>query len=223
MKMQVIKGQSVSNYAQMDQMLLREERAYILKLSTLRDGLRNVSLHCLNEMKVMVVKDTEREHVEFICRKTGTKLVDHFDRFTADMLGFTNGGSQFKWLWKTIQDWKRRLHKARQNSCNCCSGSNKLVIEEAECSIHDDNKITSLYAMEVIPFTLAKNVNLNPVSIVKNYNTDMPKEKKQQVLMSQRFEFPTFHWIDFPASVSVSQCFTQATETLKSVLKIDDM
>lgn len=77
--------------------------------------------------------------------------------------------------------------------------------------------------MEVIPFTLAKNVNLNPVSIVKNYNTDMPKEKKQQVLMSQRFEFPTFHWIDFPASVSVSQCFTQATETLKSVLKIDDM
>lgn len=37
----------------------------------------------------MVVKDTEREHVEFICRKTETKLVDHFDRFTADMLGFT--------------------------------------------------------------------------------------------------------------------------------------
>lgn len=37
----------------------------------------------------MVVKDTEKEHVEFICRKTGTKLVDHFDQFTADMLGFT--------------------------------------------------------------------------------------------------------------------------------------
>lgn len=51
--------------------------------------LSNVSLHCLNEIKVMVVKDTERENVDFICRKTGTKLVDHFDQFTADMLGST--------------------------------------------------------------------------------------------------------------------------------------
>lgn len=37
----------------------------------------------------MVVKDTEREDVEFICRKTGTKLVAHFDKLTADMLGST--------------------------------------------------------------------------------------------------------------------------------------
>ena len=38
-------------------------------------------------MKFMVVKDTEREDIEFICRKSGSKLVANFDQFTADMLG----------------------------------------------------------------------------------------------------------------------------------------
>ena len=38
-------------------------------------------------MKIMVVKDTESEDIEFICKTIGTKPVAHVDQFTADMLG----------------------------------------------------------------------------------------------------------------------------------------
>lgn len=73
----------VSDYAQMDR-VLREERAYILNLvkqikkagcnvlliqkSILRDALSDLALHFLNKMKIMVVKDIEREDIEFICK-----------------------------------------------------------------------------------------------------------------------------------------------------------
>ena len=38
-------------------------------------------------MKIMVVKDIEREDNEFICKMIGTKPVARVDQFTADMLG----------------------------------------------------------------------------------------------------------------------------------------
>lgn len=73
----------VSDYTQMDR-VLREERAYILNLvkqikkagcnvlliqkSILRDALSDLALHFLNKMKIMVVKDIEREDIEFICK-----------------------------------------------------------------------------------------------------------------------------------------------------------
>ncbi len=38
------------------------------KLSRDRDALSDLALHFLNKMKIMVVKDIEREDVEFICK-----------------------------------------------------------------------------------------------------------------------------------------------------------
>lgn len=71
----------VSDYAQMDR-VLREERAYILNLvkhvkktgcdvlliqrSILRDALSDLALHFLSKMKIMVVKDIEREDIELM-------------------------------------------------------------------------------------------------------------------------------------------------------------
>ena len=64
--------------------MLREERAYILNLvkqikktecnvlliqkSIPRDALSDLALYFLNKMKIMVVKDIEREDIEFICK-----------------------------------------------------------------------------------------------------------------------------------------------------------
>ena len=41
-------------------------------------------------MKIIVVKDIEREDIEFICKTIGTKPVVHVDQFTADMLYLLN-------------------------------------------------------------------------------------------------------------------------------------
>ena len=73
----------VSDYAAMDR-LLREERKHILGLckqikkagctvllvqkSILRDATTDLSLHFLAKMGILVVKDVERNDIEFISR-----------------------------------------------------------------------------------------------------------------------------------------------------------
>jgi T-complex protein 1 subunit delta len=73
----------VSDYTQMDR-VLREERAYILNIvkqikkagcnvlliqkSILRDAVSDLALHFFAKMKIMVVKDIEREDIEFVAR-----------------------------------------------------------------------------------------------------------------------------------------------------------
>lgn len=73
----------VSDYNAMDR-VLREERAYILNVakqvkkagcnvllvqkSILRDAVSELALHFFDKMKIMVVKDIEREDIEFVCK-----------------------------------------------------------------------------------------------------------------------------------------------------------
>ncbi|CAG0919758.1 unnamed protein product [Notodromas monacha] len=92
----------VSDYTQMDR-VLREERAYILNIvkqikkagcnvllvqkSILRDAVSDLALHFLAKMKIMVVKDIEREDIEFISRTIGSRPIASVDHFLADHLG----------------------------------------------------------------------------------------------------------------------------------------
>lgn len=73
----------VSDYAAMDR-VLKEERAYILNIvkqikkagcnvllvqkSILRDAISDLAIHFLDKIKVMIVKDVEREDIEFVCK-----------------------------------------------------------------------------------------------------------------------------------------------------------
>ena len=73
----------VNDYRQMDK-ILKEERQYLLDLckkikksgcnvlliqkSILRDAVNDLSLHFLSKLKIMAVKDIEREEIEFICK-----------------------------------------------------------------------------------------------------------------------------------------------------------
>lgn len=73
----------VSDYAAMDR-VLKEERTYILNIvkqikksgcnvllvqkSILRDAVSDLAIHFLDKIKVMVVKDIEREDIEFVCK-----------------------------------------------------------------------------------------------------------------------------------------------------------
>ena len=67
--------------------VLREERAYILNIvkqikkagcnvllvqkSILRDALSDLAIHFFDKMKIMVIKDIEREEIEHVCKSLG--------------------------------------------------------------------------------------------------------------------------------------------------------
>lgn len=75
--------------------ILKEERKYIadivkkilksgancllIQKSILRDATNDLSLHFLAKKGVMVVKDIEREDIEFICKTIGSTPVAHID------------------------------------------------------------------------------------------------------------------------------------------------
>uniref|UniRef100_A0A452EKD2 T-complex protein 1 subunit delta n=1 Tax=Capra hircus TaxID=9925 RepID=A0A452EKD2_CAPHI len=264
----------VSDYVQMDR-VLREERAYILNLvkqikktgcnvlliqkSILRDALSDLALHFLNKMKIMVVKDIEREDIEFICKTIGTKPVAHVDQFTADMLGSAelaeevslNGSGKLIKITGCASPGKTVTIVVR--------GSNKLVIEEAERSIHDALcVIRSLIAgggapeielalrlteysrtlsgmesycirafadaMEVIPSTLAENAGLNPISTVTELRNRHAQGEKTTGINVRKGGISNIleELVVQPLLVSVS-ALTLATETVRSILKIDDV
>lgn len=270
----------VSDYAQMDR-VLREERAYILNMvkqikkagcnvlliqkSILRDALSDLALHFLNKMKIMVVKEVEREDIEFICKTLGTKPIAHIDHFTPEMLGTAELAEEVS------LDGSGKLVKIT----GCTSpgktvsivvrGSNKLVIEEAERSIHDalcvirclvkkraliagggapeielavrlaeysralggmEAYCVRAYsdALEVIPSTLAENAGLNPISTVTELRNRHAQGDKMAGINVRKGGISNIleELVVQPLLVSIS-ALTLATETVRSILKIDDV
>jgi len=77
----------VNDYRQMDK-ILKEERTYLLNMckkikksgcnvlliqkSILRDAVNDLSLHFLSKLKILAIKDIEREEIEFICKVLST-------------------------------------------------------------------------------------------------------------------------------------------------------
>lgn len=141
----------VADYQEMDR-VLKEERAYILGMikkivksgcnvlliqkSILRDAVNDLALHYLAKQKIMVIRDIERNEIEFISKTLGCIPVANIDSFTAERLGraklveeiSTPGGKIVKVT--GVQNPGRTV-------TILCRGSNRLVIDEAERSIHD--------------------------------------------------------------------------------------
>eukprot|EP00199_Chlamydomonas_sp_CCMP681_P000898 CAMPEP_0119110492 /NCGR_PEP_ID=MMETSP1180-20130426/30097_1 /TAXON_ID=3052 ORGANISM="Chlamydomonas cf sp, Strain CCMP681" /NCGR_SAMPLE_ID=MMETSP1180 /ASSEMBLY_ACC=CAM_ASM_000741 /LENGTH=531 /DNA_ID=CAMNT_0007096859 /DNA_START=18 /DNA_END=1613 /DNA_ORIENTATION=+ len=141
----------VSDYQQMDR-VYKEERNYILAMvkkikasgcnvllvqkSILRDATTELSLHYLAKAKIMVVTDVERADIEFISKTLGCLPMAHVDHMRAEKLG-TAG------LVEEIEVGKGRVVKVTgitnkgRTATVLLRGSNKLVLEEADRSLHD--------------------------------------------------------------------------------------
>ncbi|KAK8483410.1 hypothetical protein V6N13_034458 [Hibiscus sabdariffa] len=92
----------VSDYTQMDR-ILKEERNYILGMikkikasgynvlliqkSILRDAVTDLSRHYLAKAKIMVIKDVERDDIEFITKTLNCLLIANIEHFRAEKLG----------------------------------------------------------------------------------------------------------------------------------------
>jgi len=269
----------VSDYTQMDR-VLREERAYILDIvkkikkagcnvlliqkSILRDAVSDLALHFLAKMKILVVKDVERDDVEFVCKTLGCRPIASIDHFTPENLGTAE-------LVEEIQTGNSKIVKMTGIACPgqtvtvLMRGSNKLVIDEADRSLHDAlcvirclvkkraliagggapeielsmklmqyaNSLTGVEqycfrsfaeALEVIPFTLAENAGLNPISTVTELRTRHAGGEKTAGINVRKGAITNIleENVVQPLLVSIS-AIQLAAETVRSILKIDDI
>merc|ERR1719420_2764915 len=269
----------VSDYAAMDR-VLREERAYILNIvkqikkagcnvllvqkSILRDAISDLAVHFFDKMKIMVVKDIEREDVDFLCKTIGCRPIASLDHFTAENLTSAD-------LVEEMQTGSSKCVKITGMATpgKTCSiiirGSNKLVLEEADRSIHDALSVIRCLvkkrfliagggapetevsrelmlhansvagadaycfkqfadAMEVIPYTLAENAGLNPIATVTELRNKHAQGEKTAGINVRKGAITNIleENVVQPLLVSTSS-ITLASETVRSILKIDDI
>lgn len=143
----------VSDYAAMDR-ILREERSYLLKMckkikatgcnvvliqkSILRDATTDLSLHFLGKMKIMAVTDIERDEVEFIAKSLGCTPIAGIENFTADKLAKVDLVEEVSVGVEKMIKMTGCTSKVKKETVSLLvRGSNQLVLDEAERSLHD--------------------------------------------------------------------------------------
>jgi len=269
----------VSDYAQMDR-ILREERNYILGMvkkiraagcnvlliqkSILRDAVTDLSLHYLAKAKILVVKDVERDEIEFITKTLNCLPIANIEHFRTDKLGYAD-------LVEEVSVGEGKVVKITgikdmgRTATVLVRGSNQLVIDEAERSLHDAlcvirclvNKRFMIAgggapeiemsmqlaawakelqgmesycikefaeALEVIPYTLAENAGLNPISIVTELRNRHARGEKNTGINVRKGQITNIleENVVQPLLVSTS-AITLACECVRMILKIDDI
>ena len=270
----------VNDYTAMDR-ILKEEKKYIVNLvkkvvatgcnvlliqkSILRDAVNDLALHFLAKKGIMVIKDIDREDVGFICKTINAIPVPHIDQFTKDKLGTAT----------LVEEASAGSDKKVAKITGCpvqnktvsilVRGSNQLVLEEAERSLHDalcvvralvkkrflvpggaavemevsqklqahsreifgtDSYCVRQYGecLELIPYTLAENAGLDPISFVTELRNKHIQGNKYDGLNIKRNKI--MNMLDDnviqPSLVSLS-ALTLATECVRMILKIDDI
>jgi T-complex protein 1 subunit delta len=142
----------ITDYTQMDR-ALKEEREYLLNIckqikkagcnvlmiqkSILRDAVTDLALHFLSKLKIMVIRDVEREDIEFVSSILGCRPVASLDHFVPEALGTAELVEEID----TDGSGKLVKFTGVQNPGRAVSilirGSNKLVLDEADRSLHD--------------------------------------------------------------------------------------
>jgi len=141
----------VNDYRQMDK-VIKEERQYILNLckkikktgcnvlliqkSILRDAVNDLSLNFLSRLKILVVKDIERDEIEFLSKSLGCKPVADIEAFTEDKLGYADVVDEVSKAETKVVKMMGVRNMGKTVSI-IAMGSNSLVLEECERSLHD--------------------------------------------------------------------------------------
>ncbi|EPQ30422.1 uncharacterized protein PFL1_01948 [Pseudozyma flocculosa PF-1] len=141
----------VNDYRQMDK-ILKEERQYLLNMckkikktgcnvlliqkSILRDAVNELALHFLAKLKILVVKDVERDEIEFVTKTLGARPIADIEAFTEDKLASAD------LIEETEQSGARVVRVSGIKNMGktvsiLCTGANSLVLEESERSLHD--------------------------------------------------------------------------------------
>lgn len=141
----------VSDYAQIDR-LLKEEKKYVINLlkpivksgcnvlliqkSILRDSTNDLALSTLAKKGIMVLTDIERSDIEFIATTLGCTPVADSDGFTAAKLGYAESATEESTMGGSIVKVLGVKNQGKTATI-LVRGSNRLVIDEADRSVHD--------------------------------------------------------------------------------------
>merc|ERR1719420_820473 len=269
----------VSDYAAMDR-VLREERAYILNIvkqikkagcnvlliqkSILHDALSDLAVHFFDKMKIMVVKDIEREDIDHVCKTLGCRPIASLDHFNAENLVSVDLIEEQQVGVSKCIKFGGIANQGRTVSL-ILRGSNKLMLEEADRSLHDALCVikclvkkkfliagggapeTELYlklmeyantlvgadaycfkafaeALEVIPYTLAENAGLNPISTVTELRNKHAQGEVNSGINVKKGMISNIleENVVQPLLVSTS-AITLAAECVVSIMKIDEI
>lgn len=108
----------------------------LIQKSILRDAVNDLSLHFLAKLKIMVVTEIERDEIEFITRTLGCTPIASIESFTAERLGSAKLVEE-----QSTSDGKlikiTGVPNPGKTVTVLCRGSNKLVLDESDRSIHD--------------------------------------------------------------------------------------
>ena len=108
----------------------------LIQKSILRDAVNDLALHYLAQKKIMVIKDIERNDIEFISNTLGCQPVADAEGFDAKKLGTadlveevgTSGGKIVK---------VTGVQNKGKTVTVLVRGSNRMLLDEADRSVHD--------------------------------------------------------------------------------------
>lgn len=142
----------VNDYRQMDK-ILKEERAYLLNMckkikkakcnvlliqkSILRDAVNDLALHFLSKLNILVIKDIERDEIEFISKSLGCKPIADIDSFTEQRLGSADVVEEIESAGSKIVQITGVKNVTSPTVSVVCRGANQLILDETERSLHD--------------------------------------------------------------------------------------
>jgi T-complex protein 1 subunit delta len=141
----------INDYRQMDK-VIKEGRTYLLNIckkikksgcnvlliqkSILRDAVDDTSLTFLKRLNILVVKDVERDEIDFLTKSLGCKPVADIEAFSEDKLGYADLVDETNTDGTKVVKITGVKNRGRTVSILAMSSS-QLVLDECERSIHD--------------------------------------------------------------------------------------
>jgi T-complex protein 1 subunit delta len=165
----------INDYRQMDK-IIKEGRTYLLNIckkikktgcnvlliqkSILRDAVDDTSLTFLKRLNILVVKDVERDEIDFLTKSLGCKPIADIEAFSEDKLGYADLVEETNNDGTKVVKVTGVKNRGRTVSILAMS-SNQLVLDECERSIHD--------ALCVVRCLVKKRcVQANPQQVIKS-------------------------------------------------------
>ena len=141
----------INDYRQMDK-VIKEGRQYLLNMckkikkancnvlliqkSILRDAVSELALHFLAKLKILIVKDVERDEIEFLSKSLGCKPISDIEAFSEDKLGVADLVEETSKAGAKVVKISGVKNKGKTVSV-LAMGANTFVLEENERSLHD--------------------------------------------------------------------------------------
>ena len=116
--------------------MLFRSNVILMQKSILRDAVNDLALHFLAKKNIMVIKDIDRDQIDFIAKTIMATPVAHIDHFNAEKLGRAALVSEVDVGEKKIVKITGCPNENKTVSI-LLRGSNQLVLDEADRSLHD--------------------------------------------------------------------------------------